>query len=528
MARTRKSPIVGLDGKPFELDVLTREIATASLTGVRTVWNHGSVASNLTPDRLARILRSAEEGEHKDYLTLAEEMEERDPHYGSVLGTRKRAVSGLEVAVEAASEDAKDQDMAEAVRDLVRRPEFGDMLDDCLDAIGKGYSAIEMMWDRSSSPWMPVQYIWRDPRFFMLDRIQGRELRLIDEADLFYGVPLPAYKFIVHQPRLKSGLTIRGGVARLAAAAYMCKAFTLTDWMAFAEVFGMPLRVGKYGANATETDIETLISAVTNIGTDAGAVIPDSMKIEFEDKGTSSGGDSLYEKLASWLDKQVSKGVLGQTMTSDDGSSRSQAQVHNEVRSDILRADARQLENTLNRDLVKAFIDLNFGPQEEYPRIQLLVREAEDLQAMSDALEKLVKVGLKVEQRVVRERLGFPDPEEGAELLVPPAPAETQPPATESAANRQQACPGCGKAHNNIAPPAVDQLDEIEADAMKDWQQQLDPVINPVQQLADECHSYEEFMRRLPELMSIMDSGVLVQALASAAFKARAEGDATT
>ncbi|MCP4699306.1 MAG: DUF935 family protein, partial [Gammaproteobacteria bacterium] len=56
-------------------------------------------------------------------------------------------------------------------------------------------------------------------------------------------------------------------------------------------------------------------------------------------------------------------------MTADDGSSQSQAQVHDGVRVDILRADAKSLSETLNRDLVQPFIDLNFGAQENYPRI---------------------------------------------------------------------------------------------------------------------------------------------------------------
>lgn len=516
--------ILGPDGEPIRKEALTQAVATASLTGVRTVWHHGSMATNLTPDRLARILRNAEDGEHKDYLTLAEEMEEREPHYASVLGTRKRAVSGLEVAVESASDEKSMVAMADAVRELARAPQFGDMLDDALDALGKGYSAIEIMWDRTAAQWLPGEYVWRDPRFFMLDRIEGRELRLIDEADLFNGVRLPAYKFIVHRPRLKSGLTIRGGLARLVSISYMCKAFTVTDWLAFAEVFGMPLRLGRYGPNATENDIRTLINAVANIGSDAAAVLPDSMRIDFQEAGRATGGQELFENLASWLDKQTSKAVLGQTMTADDGSSQSQAQVHNEVRGDILRSDARQLENTLNRDLVKPFIDLNFGPQQVYPRIQLLVREAEDIAGLADALEKLVPLGLRVEQSVVRDKLGIPEPAKNAELLVPPMQAAPVVPGTrDSAVNRQEACSGCSKAHNREA--AIDDLAELEEEALADWQLQLAPVVDPIQRLASSCSSYEEFLQKLPALMDEMDDTEVIKGLALAAFKARGTGN---
>ena len=419
--------LLGPDGRPVRRRALTREAGRPTMTGVRQLWRGESIASGLTPQRLAALLRAAAEGSQRDYLTLAEEMEERDPHYAAVLGVRKRAVSGLEPAVEAASDDAADVELADAVRELVRRADFSALLEDCLDALGKGFSAVEIVWDRSAKPgsagvppaWRPARYEWRDPRFFVFDREDGRTLRLLDEADSLRGVPLQPCKWIVHLPRLKSGLPARGGLARLVALAYMVKAYALTDWMAFAEVFGMPLRLGRYGPGATETDIGELLRAVSHLGTDAAAVLPDSMQIEFTEAGNRTGGADLFERLAVYLDKQVSKAVLGQTMTADDGSSRAQAEVHDAVRGDILRSDARQLANTLNRDLVRPFIDLNYGPREKYPRLLLPVNEPEDIKALTAALEKLTPLGLRVEASVIRDKLGLPDPAEGAELLGP-------------------------------------------------------------------------------------------------------------
>ena len=274
--------LYGPDGRPVRKRDLTREAGRPTLTGVRQTWRHESVASGLTPRRLAAILRTADDGDgrQRDYLTLAEEIEERDPHYAAVLGVRKRAVSGLEPSVEAATDDAGDIELADAVRGLIQEPAFGELLDDCLDALGKGFSAVEIIWERGAE-WWPARYEWRDPRFFTFDREDGRTLRLLDEADSFRGLDLAPYKWIVHVPRLKSGLPMRGGLARLVAISYMVKAYTVTDWTAFAEVFGMPLRLGRYGPNATEADIHKLITAVANLGTDAAAVLPDSMRVEF-------------------------------------------------------------------------------------------------------------------------------------------------------------------------------------------------------------------------------------------------------
>ena len=78
-------------------------------------------------------------------------MEERDPHYSTQLRTRKLAVTGLVPTVEAASDDKKDQALADAVRELIRAPQFSDCLFDLQDGLGKGYSVIEIIWDTRSA-----------------------------------------------------------------------------------------------------------------------------------------------------------------------------------------------------------------------------------------------------------------------------------------------------------------------------------------------------------------------------------------
>lgn len=399
--------------KPNQAE-LADEIAGASLIGVRRAWNSDTIATGLNPSRLASVLANANEGEAYDYLTLAEEMEEREPHYGSVLRTRKLAIEGLERTVEAADEDDASQTLAEAVRDLISRPEFDRLVSGLIDGLGKGYAACEIIWGDNFTP---ADYKWRDPRYFAFARDDAYTLHIRGE-DNQAGETLPPYKFVTHVPTLKAGVPIRGGLARMAALSYMCKIYALTDWMAFCEVFGMPIRVGKYDNGASDNDKAVLRRAVANIGTDAAAIIPASMQVEFIEAATAKGGESLFENLADWLDRQVSKAVLGQTMTADDGSSQAQAKVHNEVRLDLLKADAKQLAATINEQLIKPFIDFNFGVQENYPRVVLYVPEPEDIAGLVDGVARLVPLGLKVSQSFLRDKLGIPDPQDEDELLL--------------------------------------------------------------------------------------------------------------
>ena len=282
------------------------------------------------------------------YLTLAEEMEEREPHYGSVLGTRKRAVSGLEPVVEAASDAPEDKKIADAVRELIRKPGFGECVDDLLDALGKGYSAVEMKWAPGQA-WVP-RYKWRDPRFFVPDENDGHTLRLADEQS-HNGVELPPCKFIVHYPRLKSGLPIRGGLARLAGGVVYVQVVCPQGLDGLCRgVRQCPCASVGTSPGALPKDIDTLIKAVANIGSDAAAVLPDNMRIEFVEAAKSAGGEKLFQGLAEWLDRQVSKAVLGQVASTEGtpgklGNDDTQA----EVRQDILKADAKALGNTVSR-----------------------------------------------------------------------------------------------------------------------------------------------------------------------------------
>ncbi len=51
------------------------------------------------------------------------------------------------------------------------------------------------------------------------------------------------------------------------------ESFTIRDWWAFAEVFGIPIRVGKYGPNATPRADRHLKNAIATIASDSGAII---------------------------------------------------------------------------------------------------------------------------------------------------------------------------------------------------------------------------------------------------------------
>jgi phage gp29-like protein len=314
---------------------------------------------------------------------------------------------------------------------------------------------------------------------------------------------------------LKTGIPIRGGLARLVAASYVCKSFTLKDWLAFAEVFGMPIRVGKFGPKATEEDIGILVSAVANLGTDAAAVIPDTMKIEFEESVNAAGGGVLFQALAKYLDEGVSKAVLGQTSSADSGASGlgggQRAKLHGDVKTDIRDDDANKCARTLCRDWVRPIVDLNFGRRERYPRVRIALKEPDDLVSLSQALPPFLDRGLKIPAATIYAKFGFDPPEGDEDVLVPlakPGGPPSAPPETNRAQNDQ------------------DEIDRLRAQALGDWEPQLADVIAPIRQALDQATSPEDFERRLTALRGQLNTSKFQAALALAMFQSRVAGEA--
>ena len=494
-------------GRPIRRAALKREVAAPSTTGVRSILpTHQS--SGMTPDRVAALLQEANTpgaGSAVAYMELAEHMEEVDLHYVGVLQTRKRQVAQIGVAVEPASDSASDVADADLARAFLGRRAIVDELIDLLDALGKGYAVAEIMWETSERQWMPSRLERRDPRWFEFDRETGRRLML--RGDAGEPVPLDAGKFVSHVVSAKSGLPIRGGLARIAVWAWLFKSLTLKDWTRFVEAYGQPIRLGRYGPNASPEDLETLERAVANVAADAAALVPEGMSIEFVADTTVRGRSEVYRDLIEYVDKQLSIAVLGQTLTTDSGATGSYAlgQVHNLVRSDIEASDAAQLEETLERDLVRPIVALNHGPRAAYPAVRIERQTAHDAKATADVLAALVPLGLRVRMADVRDRLGFEPPAQGDEVLSGPPPA--------SALAKAKA-----RAKRDDDPLAA-VIDAIDGGT---WQSLAAPLVEPVlrRAVADPDGLLDDIANVYPE----MDADDLTERLARILFVADVAG----
>lgn len=511
--------ILGPDGQPISREVLAQP-QTSHLSHLqRELQTHPT--RGLTPSRLAAILDQAEQGNLQAQFDLFEDMEEKDGHIAAELGKRRRALLVDWTVAPPDNHTPQEKLAAERLTELLSEiADFEDVLFDVTDAIGKGFSCGEIEWHKPGPYWLPKTITHRPQSWFSVHRGYRQELRLRSNtvgADGSVGEPLQPFGWITHIHKAKSGYIERTAMFRQLVWPYLFKNYSISDLAEFLEIYGIPVRIGKYSSGASEKEKMTLLRALTGIGHNAAGIIPNGMELDFMD--AASGDPAAFELMINWCERTQSKVILGGTLTSGaDGKSSTNAlgKVHNEVRKDLRDSDIRQVCSTLTRDLLYPMAALNglaLEGMRRCPVFCLNVGETEDMTAYADALPKLVGIGMQIPVQWAQEKLGIPQPQEG-EAVLGAASASVSLPALPHAALSAQALP-------ESAPMRMSaQLARTAAPAVGAW-------LDPVRALVERAQSLQEIrdglQALLPDLSLDDYAAAMGQALACAQLAGRYE-----
>ncbi len=377
-------------------------------------------SAGLTPSRLIAILREADEGSPAAMFSLYEEMEEKDAHLYAVAQTRRLSLTGLPWQIVSANNmtDEKSQKLADQTADycrhwLQRSDNFDNTVQHLSLAVGRNIAISEIIWDVEGGGLRPVDFIPVDFSRIVFDEFDQPRL-LTTDNDRFGTAPQPN-KFIIHTPHSVSGHPQRGGVARVTAMMYVAKNLAIKDWMIFAEIFGMPVRVARYGPNTTAEEKRELIHMLESLGSQAAGLFSQSVELQLLEPSRNASG-APYAGLIQFLNRELSKAWLGQTLSTDitgQSGSIAAAQVHERVRGEILADDMRKEARTIQRDILAPMVRLRFGHDAPVPQFRRIATRFDQRLAQADLLEQAInKLGLSVPKKWMHEALGVPEDQE--------------------------------------------------------------------------------------------------------------------
>ncbi len=451
-------------------------------------------------------------------LKIYEELE-RDTHAYSVLQKRKLAVVKRPWIVTAASDSTSAKQAADFVTETLKKIAFNRICYELLDATNKGFSVGEIMWTRADSELLghevviPSDIIARNQRRFVFgkdrdDALGGYPLRLLTRTDAIQGEVMPDRKFIVHRYGSNDGSPYGLGLGNKLFWPVFFKRQDIGFWLTFADKFGSPTAIGKYPRGAQGQEQQKLLSALRAIASDVGIIVPEGTEVELLE-AARSGSIDTYEKLARYMDEQMSECVLGETMTTSAqgaGLGSGQANVHNEVREEVAEADADLLSDTL-KVFVRWLIDYNM-PGAEYPAVTRNFDQEEDLDKRADRDTKIGQLGFEPSEQYILETYGpgwtkkaTPPPPTGG-LDAPPAFSEGE--RTQRTANGE----------------AQDAMAQAASTFAEQYQELMGKRVTELLSIAEQSGDLVEFRERIGDLIGGKPPKELIDALARAGFSA--------
>lgn len=139
------------------------------------------------------------------------------------------------------------------------------------------------------------------------------------------------------------------GLLLKCCAPAISKRYILAFWDEFAEIFGMPIRFATT-TSRDRTEQNKIATMLEKMGAAAWGLFPEGTTIQLKETGRGDAFE-VYDRRIIRADFEMSKALLGQTMTMDNGSSQSQAEVHKKILDRICESDADFVRDLVNNQL---------------------------------------------------------------------------------------------------------------------------------------------------------------------------------
>jgi hypothetical protein len=326
-----------------------------------------------------------------------------DSHLESVWSVRCAAVSGAEWYMEAGAEGVKQQEAADEFARQLEALDVPRIIEEMMDAVAYGYSPLEVLWSPDGDRWGIGNIVGKPPQWFEFDQYN----RLVFRTGFTATEEVPENRFLLVRHRPSYANPYGDKVFSKCFWPVTFKKNGFRWWTVFVEKYGGAFLYGKYPNNAGNEYKAELLSALESMVADAVAIAPEGSEITIEGAEGKAASSSVYAEYITMANSEISKAVLGQTLTTEIGKNGSYAaaMTHNQVRDDLAAADRRRVASAFNR-LAAVFTLYNYGSGVEPP--VFVFAEDEDLQ--DDRAErdtKLFALGFRPKKSYIAREYGI-------------------------------------------------------------------------------------------------------------------------
>ena len=177
----------------------------------------------------------------------------------------------------------------------------------------------------------------------------------------------------------------------------------------------MPIQEYTYDAS-DEDSRKRVIADIVSTGSNKVFVHADDNTFKFVESGNKTGSAEVYDKFVERCNAELSKAVLGNTLTTEASDTGTQAlgTVHKKVEDELAKDDRRFILNVLNYDMSDIF--QGFGIDTRDGEFVYVQPESMSASEKADLFKKAIDMGLPIDDDYIYEQLGIEKPKDYAAL----------------------------------------------------------------------------------------------------------------
>lgn len=449
----------------------------------------GEIVSN--PDTVLVSLG----GELKNYAKLL-----RDDQVHSLLEQRQDALIAAEWEVVPGGEDSRDREAADFLRGQLMALNWDAITRRMHKGVLYGYSVAECIWGMDGNKITLDAVKVRKPWRFGFGKNGELKLRVNAQTLL-----MPERKFWIAVWGADDDDSPYGqGLGHALWWPVYLKRNGAKFWAAYLDKFGSPSVKSKYPAGATEKEKATALEAAKAFRNESAVAVPEGFDVELIEAAKNSGGS--YEEFLKYWDGAIAKIILSQTGTTQQGQYSGTAEVLNDVKSELVKADADLLCESFNDTVATWLTEWNF-PGAKTPQVWRKVPNTRREEAQRAADKGAYEIGLELTDDAINRRYG----EDWKRRAAAPVSVPSDSPA--------------------FAEPGRDEPDEIAEQLESVTNAAGTGMINMIRAELDAAiragEDFAAFSDRIARLYPVMDTAELAEALEGAVLAANLSGRAS-
>lgn len=449
----------------------------------------GEIVSN--PDTVLVSLG----GELKNYAKLL-----RDDQVHSLLEQRQDALIAAEWEVVPGGEDSRDREAANFLRGQLMALNWDAITRRMHKGVLYGYSVAECIWGMDGNKITLDAVKVRKPWRFGFGKDGELKLRVNAQTLL-----MPERKFWIAVWGADDDDSPYGqGLGHALWWPVYLKRNGAKFWAAYLDKFGSPSVKSKYPAGATEKEKATALEAAKAFRNESAVAVPEGFDVELIEAAKNSGGS--YEEFLKYWDGAIAKIILSQTGTTQQGQYSGTAEVLNDVKSELVKADADLLCESFNDTVATWLTEWNF-PGAKTPQVWRKVPNTRREEAQRAADKGAYEIGLELTDDAINRRYG----EDWKRRAAAPVSVPSDSPA--------------------FAEPGRDEPDEIAEQLESVTNAAGTGMINMIRAELDAAiragEDFAAFSDRIAGLYPVMDTAELAEALEGAVLAANLSGRAS-